>query len=141
MTLDAAIKALQAVVGAIEGIRAAPEYAPDRLPPGIFSVALPESGSYIVSPAGVLRGLHNIQLYVICPRVDLPKTLQAIIPLGDTVANELQNDPTIGGAVQVIGAIDYSFSTSINLGSADTPAWYSGWVFSVRDVKIQEPLT
>jgi hypothetical protein len=150
MTLQAALSAIQTIVGSVSGIRAAPEYAPDKLPAGIFSVALPASGTYSIT-AGYNQGLHNITLYVVCPRVDLPKTLQAIIPLGDAVTMALATDVLLdeNGAslselrqatAQTYGDISYTFSTNINLGSPETPAWYAGCVFTLRNVKIQETI-
>jgi len=150
-SLDDFIKAIQTVVGDVSGIRAAPEYAPDKLPPGIFSVALPQGGAYRLAPARVNRGLHNVQLYVVCPRVDLPKTLQAIIPLGDAVSLALYSDlckiedadntSNIGATAETIGDIEYTFSTSINLGNGERPAWYAGWIFTIRVINIQTVVT
>jgi hypothetical protein len=135
--LDTALKAIQAIVLTVDGIRAAPEYAPDNLPPGIFSVVLPSSGTFGQKPAGVLWGLHNVILYVVCPRVDLPKTLAAIIPKGDLVAAAIQEDPTLSATATAIGDINYTFSTNINLGTASDPAYYAGWIFTITGVKIQ----
>jgi hypothetical protein len=139
-TLDDALKSIQAIILAADiGIRAAPDYAPDNLPPGIFSVVLPASGTYGQKPAGVLWGLHNILLYVVCPRVDLPKTLAAIIPLGDAVATALVADPHLNASVSTFATMNYTFSTNINLGTASDPVYYAGWIFTLTGVKIEDP--
>lgn len=141
MSLADTILAIQTVIATVDGVRAAPEYAPDRLPPGIFSVALPSSGLWRVEPARTMRGLHSIEIDIICPRIDLPKTLQSIIPLGDAVALALITDllsdsSLIRASCDTFGDITYRFSTSINLGSQTDPAYYSGWVFTMQNVKV-----
>lgn len=135
-TLDDALKAIQDIVGNVEGIRAAPEYATDNVPPGIWSMIFPERGTYTNSPNGVLKGLHNVTLYVYGPRVDLFKTLKTMIPLGDKVAAAIENNPTLLDSVSTFGEITYEFNMSLNVGTASAPAYATGWTFTINDIKI-----
>jgi hypothetical protein len=138
MALVDALKEIQAIVGNVSGVRAAPEFAPDKPPQGLFSVALPASGLFRQAPAGVLEGLHDVQLYVICPRIDLAKTLKNILPLGELVAAELENHETLHDTCSTFGDITYTFNASINLGTPVNPLWFSGWIFTIMQIKIQD---
>jgi hypothetical protein len=138
MALVDALKEIQAIVGDVSGVRAAPEFAPDNPPQGLFSVALPASGLFRQQPAGVLCGLHDVQLWVVCPRVDLAKTLKNILPLGELVAAELENHETLHSTCSTFSDITYTFNTSINLGTAADPSYYSGWIFTISQIKIED---
>ena len=137
-SLDDAIKAVMDIVGDVAGIRSAPDYASDKIPPGVWAMAYPINGTFEQSPIGVLKGLHQIGLYVYAPRVDLPKTLKQVIPLGELVAGALESEPTLSGTVDTFGQISYDFNMALNIGSASAPAYATGWSFTISDVKIQD---
>jgi hypothetical protein len=138
--LDSALKAVQEIVGRVAGVRAAPEYATDKVPQGIWSMVFPVSGVYTQEPQGVLKGLHSIGLYVYAPRLDLQKTLKQIIPLGDKVAAALENNPTLDSTVSTFGEIQYEFNAALNVGTGTAPAFVAGWTFTLTGVKIQDEL-
>lgn len=145
-TLDDCLKAVQDIVGRVEGVRSAPEYATDKLGPGITSLVFPADGVYTEDPNGVLKGLHSINLLVVCPRVDLHKTLAKLIPLGDKVAAALHKERRLLDTVDTFGAdgtgISYSFVPFLNIGKGDAaPAYVSGWSFTINNVKIQDSTT
>jgi hypothetical protein len=134
--LDDALKAIQDIVGKVEGVRAAPEYATDKVPPGTWSMVFPVSGEYTEKPTGTMKGLHAIGLYVYTPRIDLAKTLAKIIPLGDKVAGAILDEPTLYDTASSVGAINYEFNMALNVGTISAPAYVAGWSFVIYDVKI-----
>ena len=136
--LDYALRAVQDIVGRVEGIRSAPEYATDKIPAGVWSMVLPDNGTYTQEPVGVLKGLHNAVLYVYGPRIDLPKTLKQLIPLCDKVVAALESEPTLLNTVETFGKISYIFNPSLNVGTASAPAYVVGWTFTINDIKIQD---
>jgi len=138
LSLEYVLREIQSIVGDVAGIRAAPEFPPEKPPPGIFSVVLPTSGTFKQAPVSVLCGLHDVDLYVICPRVDLPKTMKTILPLGELVAAALENSETLNSMCSTFDEIPYVFETSINLGTAAMPSYYSGWVFTIKQIKVQD---
>lgn len=137
-TLDDCFKAIQDIVGRVDGVRSAPEYATDKIPSGIWSMIFPGNGEYSNDPSGVMKGLHSPNLLVVCPRVDLNKTLAKLIPLGDKVAAALHNEPTLLGTADTFGTISYTFVPFQNVGNDAQPAYVSGWSFTINDIKIQD---
>ena len=135
-TLDEALKAIQDIVGRVAGIDAAPEYASDKVPPGVWSMVFPRDGVYTHEPQGVSQGLHSVGLYVVCPRVDLPKTLGRILPLAEEVIGALESNPTLLDTVETFGPISYVFDFAMNVGTASAPAYVSGWDFTITEIKI-----
>lgn len=101
-------------------------------------MALPSSGVFRQAPTGVLQGLHSVELYVYCPRIDLAKTLKTLLPMGELVAAELEKNVTLNSTCQTFGDIEYTFSANINLGSETQPDYYSGWTFTVTGIKIED---
>ncbi|MBU2040091.1 MAG: hypothetical protein KKH95_13175 [Gammaproteobacteria bacterium] len=138
MSLVDAMLMIQDIVGNVAGVRSAPEYIPEKPGPGIFAVTLLSTGVFKQEPVQVLCGLHNFQLYVICPRMELPKTLKAILPLGELVAAELENNETLRGFCSTFGEIPYTFEYNINLGTPAEPLWYAGWIFTISGIKVED---
>lgn len=135
-TINSAIKAIQDIVGRVAGVDSAPEYASDKVPPGVWAMAFPLDGAFTHEPAGSLQGLHNIGLYICCPRVNLPNTLERLYPLAEKVVGALESSPTLLDTVQTFGPITYTFDTAINVGTASAPAYVSGWIFTITGVKL-----
>ena len=133
--------AIQDIVGRVEGIRSAPEFITDKIPPGIFSLVFPDTGEFKEDIPGVMTGLHSPGLYVFCPRGDLAKTLKAIIPLGDKVAAALLSNRTLLGTCSTFGALSYSFGFAINIGKPEAPAYVTGWTFTIHDIKTQDSVS
>ena len=137
-TLVDAMLAIQDLVGDVEGIRSAPEYISDKIPPGVFAMSFLDGGIFKVAPSAVLQGLHNIGLYVACARVNLRTILPKLYPLGEKVAGVLENNPRLLETVSTFGPITYTFSYAINVGTDAAPAVIAGWVFTITEVKIED---
>ena len=136
-TLDDALKAVQDICGRVTGVRSAPEYATDKVPPGIWCMAFPVDGEYSQPSNKVLKGLHNIGLYVYAPRVDLPKTLRQIVPYGELITAALESETSLLDTVSTFGPIRYTFNMALNVGTPSAPAYATGWSFVITDVKIE----
>ena len=140
MSLVAIIAAIQDTVGAVTGIRAAPDYAPENIN-GIFpfSVCYPEGGTYDCGPGfGTYKALHNIKLQIHFGRADLPKSLEASIPYGDAVAKALLADPTIDASCDTFDQVQYTFGP---LAWGEPVIQTIGWDFTLTNVKEIESVT
>ena len=135
MSLIGIIQAIQDTVGAVTGIRAAPDYPPENLNSIFpFSVCFPDTGEYDVGPGGVsvYRALHNIRLQIHFSRTDLPKSLEAAIPYGDSIAKALIIDPQVNDSCDTIGNITYTFGP---LAWGEPAIATIGWDFVINNVK------
>lgn len=108
-TVQDAIAAIQDIWEALTGIRAAPDYAPDKLP------VLPAVITYPVR--GTLEGMggstssrdeHTIYSEFHIARKDLARDLTTLIPFIDTFRNEIVGAPLLSDSVtSVLYPIDY----------------------------------
>ena len=108
------MKAVQDIVGRVNGIRSAPEFMTDKVPPGPWAMSFPISGTSIQEPQGVIQGLHDIGLYVVMERKDLAQALRALYPLHDRVMAAFENEPRLLDTCDTFGPITYTFSMAIN---------------------------
>jgi hypothetical protein len=134
MSLIGIIQAIQDTVGAITGIRAAPEYPPENLN-GIFpfAVCYPSSGEWGAGPGyGTYRTLHNIKLQIHFGRGDLPKSVQAAIPYGDAIAKALLADPSIDASCDTFDTVSYTFGP---MSWGEPAIGTVGWEFTLTNVK------
>jgi hypothetical protein len=141
MSLIGIIQAIQDTVGAVTGIRAAPDYPPENLNSIFpFSVCYPESGTYTEGPGGVsaYKALHNIKLQIHFGRADLPKSVEAAIPYGDLIAKALLIDPQINDSCDTFDEILYTFGP-LAWGEPAIPT--IGWDFTLTNVKEIESTT
>lgn len=142
MTLATVIAAIQDATGAVTGIRAAPDYAPDSV--GVFPsvFAVPADGNWDNLTPENMIGLHNIRVYIlVAPFVDMPKVMEAAIPYGELVAAKLLKDTTIGGTADTFGSLDYVFGEILWGSDAQGRAQsLCGWTITINDVKIRTTL-
>ncbi|MBU2177567.1 MAG: hypothetical protein KJ556_20945 [Gammaproteobacteria bacterium] len=136
--LDDCLKAIADIIGRVEGINQAPEYMTDKTLSGVYAMPYAVSGTGRQEPINVLKGLHDIGLYVIMPRVDLVSCLKRLLPLYEPVMAALENNPTLLDTCSTFGDITYTFGYAINVGTPAAPAYVVGWNFTVQNVKIQD---
>jgi hypothetical protein len=136
MTIVQAIAAIQDTVGAVTGIRVAPDYAPDNLSIFPASVVYPRTGTIDSGPAGNMKALHNFVIEIHVDRMNLQKDLARVIPFGDSIPEALLDDPTIDGTISTFGVIDYTFGP---MTWGDIPT--IGWRFVVNACKLQTDIT
>lgn len=135
MTVQAAVIALQELVGDVTGIKGAPSYPPDSL--NIFPVAAayPAQGSLNFGVAGEMKGLHNLVVEVHVRRTNLATDVQAVIGYIDSVPDAVMADPTLSGTVSTFERIDYTFG-KLSWGDQET----FGIRFTLVNVKIRSDL-
>ena len=132
MALQDAIEKVQNLAGAVSGIRAAPDYLPESLNIFPFLVCYAGTGSFEYSPAGVMKGLHNIILELHVARHDLPRDTKSAMQYSDSIPKAIMADPTLGGTVSTIGRITYTFG-GMQYGDQMT----LGFRFTLEGVKLQ----
>lgn len=136
--IDDTLKAIADIAGRADPGIQSMEYITDKPPTGVWAIPYLNTGSYTQEPANVLKGLHDVGLYVVCPRVDLPKTAARLYPLGEKVAAALENEPTLLDTCSTFGEITYTFGYAINVGTPAQPAYVAGWNFTITNVKLQD---
>jgi hypothetical protein len=132
MALQDAIAKIQSLVGAVSGIRAAPEYLPESINIFPYAVCYAGSGSYDFAPAGVMKGLHNIILEIHVARKDLPRDTEKVMDYADSIPLAIMHDPTLSATVSTIGRISYTFG-GMQYGDQLT----LGFRFTLENVKLQ----
>lgn len=136
-TLQDAIDQIQAVVGAVSGIRKAPDEPPDQLNEFPFAVCMAASGSFRVGPPEIMQGVHTLVLEVHVARRDLTRDIQRLMPFAKSVPAAILAAYAAGTltAVQVIGGIRYELG-ALGWGGFET----LGLRFWIEDVKTQDTL-
>ena len=136
MGLVAAIADIQATVGALTGIREAPDYPTDQTSVFPTSFCFAGSGEWKQQPAGSRTGLHTITLQIHWDRKDLPRDVTKALGFCETIPNAIMKDYRLGGTVDtVVDPITYTFGV-LEWGGIQT----IGWSFNIT-VKIMEAIT
>lgn len=117
-----AVAAVQDVVGAITGIRGAPDTPPDQINVFPFSVAYPTNGSWRRTRPGTREGVQKIAVEIHFSRTGLARDVAEALPFGDTVAEALLGNLTLAGTVFDLNSIDWTFGP-MKWGGIDTLGW------------------
>lgn len=109
-TLQAAIAQAQQYLKSLDGLRAAPEYPPDKLGAFPLAVAYAGPGAWLPgTPAGCHQGLHTIIIEIHTSRGDLAKAVEQLMPYVDSVPalllDRLWNDRYWNGTLQTFQQI------------------------------------
>jgi len=125
-TLQEAITEIQALVGALTGIRKAPTAAPESASAFPFAVCYPESGHW-ERVSDWKKGLHTVVVEVHVARIDLARDIASALSYSESLVNALLNAPTLGGKVDtIVGSISYKFGEMKYAGQPTL-----GWQFRV----------
>jgi hypothetical protein len=130
-TLDETVKAVAALARGVTGVRAAPNYPPDKADIFPFAVAVPDEGELQFVSAGFGKGLHTLALEVHVQRKDLATDIAAAMGLFEGLRTALLSDPTLGGKVSSYGPIRYQFQAMDWAGVGTI-----GWRFRLENMKI-----
>jgi hypothetical protein len=130
------IQAVMDIVGAVSGIREAPDYPPEQLNDFPFAVAFPGEGTHQFGVAGERKMLANVVLEVHVSRIDLPSAVENSIGFGDTVPNALMNNVTLNGTADTFESILQTFGV-LNWGDTQT----LGWRFILTNIKARYNIT
>ncbi len=131
MTLQSAINAIQGVVSGVNGIRAAPDYPPDKMEVFPFAIAYARTGVFNAAPVGAGKGLHTVVIEVHVARKDLARDVQAAMVFSDAIPLALLADTTLGGTVSTFARVRYEFGPMAYGGMATI-----GWKFFVEEIKL-----
>lgn len=108
-TVLSAVKGLAAIVRAVSGVRAAPDYPPDQMSEYPFAVTMARAGRFDFGVAGESKGLHDLVVQLHIARKDLPVDVQAAMGYSDSVPLAIMGDVTLGGNVSTFQRISYEF--------------------------------
>lgn len=102
-TVQDAIGAIQDIWDALTGVRAAPDYAPDKFPALPAAITYPARGDLEgIGGSGASKDIHVIYSEFHVARKDLARDLTTLIPFIDSFRNEVIADPTLSSAVTTI---------------------------------------
>ena len=137
-TLQEAIDEIQDQIGAISGIRGAPDEPPDSINAFPFAVAYVESGEYYIGPPQVMTGLHTVVVESHVARKDLERDVARAMPYAKAIPNAIFAALTNSTftAFQTLGAIAYEFGP-LDWGDVQT----IGFRFRLEGVKSQDEIT
>ena len=141
-TLEDFIKALQADIGVIEGIRKAPDYPPENLNVFPFSVVYPGKGEWNSDTPGGKRWLGSVIVELHIARVDLARDVQAALGYHESIPNALLkpvatvNGDRFASTIATFGTIDEYFG-ALNWANTDT----IGWRWTINGIKMQSTIT
>lgn len=108
-TLGAIVAAVQDVVGAVSGVRFAPDVPPDGWPSGVCSLVYPAIGTFTEITAGRESAEHTLHCLVATARANLRSDWATVIGLGDSVPAALLKNATLSGVVLHDREIRYTF--------------------------------
>lgn len=113
MTRVAVVQAIQDVVGALAGIREAPDYPPEQINAPLQAVCYAANGTFREASLAA-PGCYEVkpQTYVLLlylPLKDLPRDMERLLPYVDSIPVALLATKTLSGAVTAINDIRYTF--------------------------------
>ena len=137
MTLQTAIAQLQTTLGALTGIRNAPEYPPDNASAFPFIIAYAGPGGFTAGePAGMMKYLGSIVIDLHLARKDLPRDVEKAMAYHDSIPDAILGDTTLGGTISTCGEVRTSGLIFLKYAETDT----IGIRFTIENVKIQANL-
>ncbi len=120
-------EAIQDVVGAVSGVRVAPDAPPEQSAiGGVAAYVYPRTVRYVESTDGVAEGQYTLHLAVITPRRHLRTDYARINEIGHTIAMALLNSRTLSGTVLQIAELRGEFGALEWGGQAG-----EGWLFEI----------
>ena len=108
MGLETTIDYVQAMMRALDGVEEAPDEPPETMLQFPFVATLPRT-AVITRESPQMQGLYTIYVEVHVGRQVLPKAIATALPFGDSVPNALWGDPKLGGNVDTINEIRFTF--------------------------------
>ena len=109
MTLPAAVAAIQVKAAAVSGIKQAPTNPFEQSSMIPFAVCYARTGTQTPQSSGWSVALHTLVCEIHCQRTVLSLAFAEALPLYESFASGVLADPTLGGAVQTINQLRYTF--------------------------------
>ena len=119
MSVEAAILKLQSKAGALTGMKAAPDEPPESINVFPFTVSFEDSGSLANWTAQFGNELVVIVTQIHVSRQLLAKAIAVAYAYRDSFIKAVMSDPTLGGSVSTITAINWRFGR-LAWGGIDT---------------------
>ena len=98
----------QAKMRALDGVEEAPDDAPEQMVQFPFVVTLPRTAT-ITRESPQMQGLYTIYVEVHVGRQVLSSAIATALPFGDSIPNALWADPKLGGNVDSITEVRFTF--------------------------------
>lgn len=136
-TLQQVIDQIQAAVGAISGIRAAPDEPPENMSVFPFAIAYSQTGFY-EQKQGRMLGSHSIAVELHVARKDLARDVQKAMSYAKSVPNAIYAAQEAGSVTSAsyLGRVTYVFGP-MAWGEVDT----LGFRFVVEEVRTDDLIT
>lgn len=141
-TLQQVIDAIQDDLGALTGIREAPDEAPENMNVFPFVVVYPSSGEWRSDIPGNKIGLHTLTVELHVARKDLPRDIQKAMAYSESIPNTLlkavasTSGDLFASTISTFDRITYTFGP-LGWAGVDT----LGFRFQVIGVKMQSAIT
>lgn len=130
-----AIARIQRLAAGLDGVREAPEYAPEAMNQFPFAVTYYRQGS-TEAQSGWRKALHTVYCEIHVARQNLPSALRLAMPFYERLVAALEADPRLGGTVDaIVWPVSHTFGW-MEYGSADNK--HIGWRFEIT-FKQQTP--
>ena len=136
MTIQNVINDIQDTILALSGIKAAPDYPPNKIAIAPAAITYPASGSLGANSAGWFQELHNVNIDLVVPMLDMTSDFTKLNPYLRSIPNEIFDDPTFGGNASTFDTVTYTLITFEDAGIA-----YRGYRFTVNNIKITPAIT
>lgn len=107
--LQEVVEGVQDLMGAISGVRAAPDVAPDKLGVFPFVVTYPRRGEWRGDAFEDLTARHELAVELHVGRADLFTGAEIALGIGDVMAKDLLRFPMLGGAASNVERLQYEF--------------------------------
>jgi hypothetical protein len=131
-TLSGAVTRLQAIAGALDGIKAAPDAPTESSRVFPFAISYPRAVNATPVTGGITRRLNTLVTEIHCARVLLPVAVPQATAYGDAFPAAVWDDPTLAGNCNHVNAVRGEFVTFEYAGVTTI-----GWSFEI-DVKMED---
>lgn len=143
-SVHAVIAAIQDKMGALPGIKAAPDYVPENESPFPFIIAYEGPGIWKIGSPGCMQSMATIKIELHVARKDMPRDVAQAVFYSDKIPNAIFdgfNDDLLGNTVDAIGEIETSGLVFLQFFTPNGIGDHIGYIFTLKDVKIITTIT
>ena len=127
-SLRGAIDAVQDAVGAVSGIRKAPDNPPDTFNVFPCAACYPHTGYYDVDLMKTAH--HDLRLLILVARKDMDRDVKKTVPYGDSIRDALWDAHRTDRTIDITGRVSYGYG-DVTWGGL----LCVGWAFTIEGVK------
>jgi len=129
MALRDAIVSLQSKALSLPGIKEAPIDPPESANQFPFAISYVRAGTWHIESSGFSHAQVQLVTELHGARTLLPTDIQTMLPFFEQFLRKLLADQTLGGAVDNIGNVDFSFGVMEYGVQGGVPIQTIGWQF------------